>query len=230
MHERSAASTVSGTTGEVVPDDLRSAAALCQQTLAPLLDADWEQPVAGLGWSRRRTLQHIANALDWYTLLLAEPSSDQFLSLGLRYVEQPIRDLLAIVSKRAGLLARLAAVSEPSVRGYHYWGRPDPTGYVAMGCAEIVLHTDDIAQSFGHTLSGPDAPCRRLVKRLFPWAPLVSELGPEVDGWTLLRWATGRLSLPELGQVAPDWTWHASPVAEWDGEIKTRGSYPAIVR
>jgi hypothetical protein len=67
---------------------------------------------------------------------------------------------------------------------------------------------------------------RGIVERLFPWAPPA----PNLDGWTLLRWATGRVSLPEHGQVAPDWTWYASPVAEWDGEIKTRSSWAVPAR
>lgn len=95
-----------------------------------------------------------------------------------------------------------------------------------MGCAEILLHADDVARSLGRGFSGPDALSRRIVERHFPWAPPA----PEIDGWTLLRWATGRVSLPEHGQVAPDWTWHAAPVAEWDGEIKTRASWAVPAR
>jgi hypothetical protein len=231
MHEGNAASDVvappmPATTVELVPDDILKAAALSQAALAPLLDADWEQPIDGLTWSRRRTLQHIANALDWYTLLLADPSSDQFLSLGLRYVEQSIAEILAVVQRRALVFGAIAAVAAPGARGYHYWGRPDSSGYLAMGCAEILLHTEDIVQSFDQGFSGPDDLSRRIVARLFPWTPAA----PAVDGWSLLRWATGRLELPAHGRVAPDWTWHAPPLAEWDGEIKTRASWTVPAR
>jgi hypothetical protein len=221
MHEQDDVSTVPATGSALVSDDLPLAAALCRDALAPLLDADWDRPANGLEWPCRRTVQHVANALDWYALLLADPTPEQFLSLGLRYVEQSVEEILAIIERRALILARLVASSEPSVRGYHFWGRPDPSGYLAMGCAEILLHTDDIARGFGRDFDGPDALSRRIVERLFPWAPPA----PETDGWTLLRWATGRIGLPEHGQVAPDWTWHAPPLAEWDGEVKTRASW-----
>jgi hypothetical protein len=226
MHERSAAPDQSATAGILVPKDVQRAAALCQDALAPLVDADWEQTIASLEWSRRRTVQHIANALDWYALLLVEPTSEPFFSLGLRYVEQSIEDILAIVGRRAQVLALLAASAEPTARGFHYHGQPDAVGYIAMGCAEVLLHTEDIVQSFDQGFTGPDVLSRRIVERLFPWAPPA----PEADGWSLLRWATGRLTLPEHGRVAPDWTWHATPVAEWDGEVKTRASWAIPTR
>jgi hypothetical protein len=210
----------------LMTDDLRLAAMLCREAITPLADADWDRPANGLEWPCRRTLQHIANALDWYGLLLAEPVPEQFKSLGLRYVEQAIDDLLSIIERRAMVLSLLVDSAEPTARGYHPWGRPDPVGYLAMGCGEVLLHTDDIAQSLGHTFQAPDALCQRVVARLFPWAPKDAA----IDGWSLLCWATGRLTLPDYGRVAPDWTWHASPLVEWDGEVKTRASYGGPVR
>jgi hypothetical protein len=82
-----------------------------------------------------------------------------------------------------------------------------------MGCAEILLHTDDIARGLGIAYQPPDGLSRRVVARLFPWAPT------DVDGWPALCWATGRIALPEHGRVEPDWAWHAPPVGEWDGTI-----------
>jgi hypothetical protein len=225
MQERSAGTPPTGdATVEFVPADLELAATLCYEALAPLADADWECLANGLEWTCRRTLQHISNALDWYTLLLVDPTPERLRSFGLRYVEQSIQEMLAIVQRRAKLLALLAAGSEPTARGFHSWGYPDPSGYVAMGCAEILLHTDDIAQAFGETFQAPGDISWRVVRRLFPWAPL------EGDGWQVLNWAAGRLSLPERGRVPANWVWHASPVPEWDGEIKTRESYAAPSR
>jgi hypothetical protein len=52
-------------------------------------------------------------------------------------------------------------------------------------------------------------------------------LAPLADAdWT--RWVTGRLDVPEREPVPANWAWHASPVAEWDGEIKTRESYHSL--
>jgi hypothetical protein len=209
--------------GGLSAGDARLAAAICHEALAPRIKADWDQPAHGLEWSCRRTLQHVANALDWYSLLLTDPTPERFNSLGLRYANQSIPEILAIIQRRADLLVLVVTSASPGARGYHLWGRPDRAGYLAMGCAEMLLHTDDILRGFGQSFYGPDALSRRLVARLFPWAPSTHE----IDGWSLLRWATGRLDLPAHGRVAPDWTWHASPVDEWDGQIKTRASYPA---
>ena len=44
------------------PDDVRLAAALCHEALAPLTDADWERPATGLEWTCRRTLQHTSKS------------------------------------------------------------------------------------------------------------------------------------------------------------------------
>ena len=60
---------------------------------------------------------------------------------------------------------------------------------------------------------------RRAIRRLFPWAPT------DVDPWSALRWATGRLDLPGHGRLGPDWAWQAAPLSEWDGTLKTRASY-----
>ena len=123
------------------------------------------------------------------------------------------------MQRRAGVLAVVATASAPTVRGFHTMGRPDPSGYIAMGCVEIVVHTDDISRGLGATYRPPAALCQRVVARLFPWAPT------DIDSWTALQWATGRLELPGYGHTPANWAWHASPLAEWDGSIKTRDSY-----
>ena len=128
-------------------------------------------------------------------------------------------ELLTIMQRRANILVAVATAADPTARGYHNWGRADASGYVAMGCAEILLHTDDVARGLGAAYQPHEALCRRVVARLFPWAP------SDVDGWSALCWATGRVALPERGRVEPDWAWHASPVAEWDGTIRTWASY-----
>jgi hypothetical protein len=92
-----------------------------------------------------------------------------------------------------------------------------------MGCAEILLHTDDIVRGIGDPFQAPEALCRRVVARLFPWAPT------DVDGWSALKWASGRLTLSGRDPAPTDWAWHASPVSEWDGTIKTHGSYARAV-
>jgi hypothetical protein len=118
---------------------------------------------------------------------------------------------------RAGVLAAVAEAAAPTARGFHVSGRPDLTGFLAMGCVETLLHADDVGRSFGQALQSPEAICRRVLARLFPWVPT------DVDPWAALRWATGRLDLPGYGRTPPNWSWHSSPVEEWDGTVKTSG-------
>jgi hypothetical protein len=206
------------------PDDVRRAAALSLDALLPLANADWSQPAYGLEWSCWRTLQHLTSAIDWYGMCLAMPSEEPFRP---RLLPQPVYSanyplplLLALLERQAAVLSIVAAASDPSARGFHTFGRPDPIGYVAMGCTEILLHTEDIVLSFGQQLRPPDDLCRGVVARLFPWAPT------DASPWSTLRWATGRESLPGHQDTPPNWAWHASPTVEWDGTVKTRESYP----
>jgi hypothetical protein len=226
MNEREASPTESRTpsdgTRTLQPDDVRVAAQLSYEALEPVSGADWARPAGDLEWDCRRTLEHLVLALDRYCLYLATPSQERAPRTPNRYPDLSNSELLVILQRRAAVLVAVATASDPSARGYHGWGRPDPPGYIAMGCAETLLHTDDIVRSVGQVFQPPDSLCRRVVARLFPWAPT------DVDPWSALRWATGRQGLPGYGDTSTNWAWHASPVAEWDGTIKTEDSY--IVR
>jgi hypothetical protein len=166
----------------------------------------------------------MTSAVDWYAMLLATPSQEAF---RLRFLPQPqysadysLAAVLEMLERKAAVLAIVAASADGSARGFHVWGQPDPTGYVAMGCAEILLHTDDIVRAHGQTFQPPGDLCRGVTARLFPWAPT------DADPWSTLRWVVGRESLPGHADTPADWAWHASPLADWDGTIKTWESYP----
>jgi hypothetical protein len=212
--------------GSLQPDDVRVAASLCHDALAPLVDADWSCLAHGLEWDCQRTLWHLIGAVDVYSLQLATPS-ERFRSPGAQYPTITIADLLPFVQRRAAVLALIASTSDPSLRGNHFFGPCDPPGYIAMGCAEILLHTDDIilglrvagAGSAQAPFRPPDALCERVARRLYPWVPT------DVGGWEALRWASGRAELPGYGPGPTNWAYHAPPVAEWDGTPKSIESY-----
>lgn len=202
------------------PDDVRVAARLSFETLQPVRDDDWTRPAGDLEWDCRRTLEHLVEAHDVYSLNLATPSGERIPSTSNRYPSLSNGELLTIMRRRAGIMAAVASAAAPTDRGYHGSGRPDPTGYIAMACVETIIHTDDIARGLGLTYQPPSALCQRLIARLFPWAPT------DIDPWSTLRWATGRQELPGHGRTPPNWYWHSSPIAEWDGTVKTRDSRP----
>jgi hypothetical protein len=97
----------------------------------------------------------------------------------------------------------------------------DLSGWIGMGCEEILLHTDDIARGLDLPYRPPDDLSARILARLFPWAP------SDIDPWNSLRWATGRTALPDRERLGPDWYWHSPPLSEWDGTTKRRTSPPA---
>lgn len=206
------------------PEDLLAAAGCCREALTPALRSEhadgWQRPAAELTWSCRRTLDHIPDALAFYALHLATraPARRPFLRDG-DPAASPA-DLLSVVEGMAAVLAEVATAAPATVRGYHGAGMADPEGFVAMGCEEILIHTNDIARGFGLPFQPPAELTGRLLARLFPWAPT------GIEPWDALRWASGRTALPDRERLGPDWYWHCAPLSEWDGQIKRRDSPP----
>jgi hypothetical protein len=92
----------------------------------------------------------------------------------------------------------------------HEWGLADPSGFAAMGCAELLLHTGDVAAAGGLSWTPPGTLADAVLARLFPWAPT------DAEPWAALLWATGRGPLPGREPVT-SWRWHCAPLEEWDG-------------
>jgi hypothetical protein len=128
-------------------------------------------------------------------------------------------DILKLVEYRSAVLCGLAKSTSGDVRTIHAFGRPDAEGCVAMASIEMLVHTDDVAQGLGGVFQPPADLISEILTRLFPWAPA------DTDPWLTLRWATGRAELPGRTRVSDDWAWFASPLGEWDGQVKTRASY-----
>ncbi|WP_245633640.1 hypothetical protein [Amycolatopsis jejuensis] len=73
-----------------------------------------------------------------------------------------------------------------------------------MGCAELLLHGDDLAQGLGAVLDPPRDVCTRVAARLFP------EQEPVPGAWDFLRWCAGRIELPGRPRRT-GWKWRGSP-------------------
>ena len=98
------------------------------------------------------------------------------------------------------LLATVVRAAAPEARGWHPYGMADAEGFAAVGVAEVLLHTHDIATGLGIAYQ-PDADrCARVVARLH------RDLEPHDDPWTLLLWATGRADIPGRDHVRR-WRW-----------------------
>jgi Mycothiol maleylpyruvate isomerase N-terminal domain len=209
---------------ELAPDDLRQLADLCAQTLASLPEDGWESPVPGLEWSAYETLFHLMRVPLNYASHLAtravSPIPFRIGSLVERSDGSPAGALTTIAAMRTFcfVLADVVEAAPPGTRAFHQAGRADRSGFIAMACDELLIHTDDILRSTESYFQPPEDPVARVLARLFPWAPT------DVDPWKALRWANGREELrPPHGRLGPDWTWHCAPLEEWDRSVPRMG-------
>jgi uncharacterized protein (TIGR03083 family) len=195
----------------VTPQDVCETASACRRALQPLVDLDWDAPAGDLEWSCRTTLGHTLSALLYYAVNLTLRSTAPRPS-GQADPSLPVAELLDALEGRAALLAAVCAAAPPEARGAHSWGLADASGFAALACDELLVHTGDIAAGLGAGFDPPREVCARVLGRLFPWAP------PDQDPWAALRWANGRAPLGQRPRLSPDWVAHPAPLHEWDGQ------------
>jgi uncharacterized protein (TIGR03083 family) len=200
----------------VTPDDLNLAASSMVTTLSPVSEKDWAIPAHGLEWSSRFTLDHTINALANYATHLATRSPVRRPRFRETIDQQPESETLLSVETGAAILAEVCRSATDDARGFHPAGMADWSGFVAMGCTEILIHTDDIARAFDIDFQADEQLCRRVLDRIFPWAP------EDGNSWQNLRWACGRTALPDVPALDANWFWHCAPRDDWDGTIVRR--------
>jgi len=208
---------------ELKPDDLMAAARVCQETLQPALNRDWRVKAGDLEWDCQRTLDHIVDTLFLYAAYLASRGSERLSPPRNGDPSASPVQLMTTVGAAATVLAEVARAAPPGTRAFHPAGMADVSGWIGMGCAEILLHTGDIALGLELSYRPPGDLAASVLARLFPWAP------DDVDPWDSLRWAAGRTALPGRGRLGADWYWHCPPLSEWDGTIKKRTAPPAWI-
>lgn len=210
---------------DLSPDDLRLLTELCAQELTSLSSSEWDAPVPGLEWTAYETLFHLMRVPLNYASHLAgraaSPTPYRIGSLIERSDDSPAGPATTIAAMRTFcyILADVVAAAPPETRAFHQAGRADRSGFIAMACDELLVHTDDILRSAGSSFQPPRDLVARVLARLFPWAPT------DVDPWRALRWTNGREELPPPhGSLGPDWSWHCAPLEEWAGGIPRMGT------
>ncbi len=195
----------------VTGDDVRAAAALCRGALEPALGRDWTVPVPGLEFTVASVVAHAAEAPLWYSVDLW--SGPQNAAFEVKVLPDAANEsLLASLTAAAQALAAGVDTAPPDTRGFHPFGSPDPSGFAAMACDELLVHGDDAARGLGVVFAADARLAAEVLARLFPW----HAVGPGDDPWELLRWANGRIELP--GRIRQDvWRWQCAPLSEWDG-------------
>ncbi|MGW6918421.1 maleylpyruvate isomerase N-terminal domain-containing protein [Kitasatospora sp. NPDC054939] len=184
-------------------DDVRTALHELRDTLGPHTgDPGWDAPAGPLEWSCRETAVHIAHDLLAYAGQLAARPARAYLPFDLTV--QPAADpaeVLEVVAACGGLLATALDAAPPGLRAWH-WGPCDPSGFAAMGVAEILLHTHDIANGLGLRRLPPAGLSAAVLARLFPDAP-------DGEPARVLLWCTGRAELGGRPRRT-SWTWRAA--------------------
>lgn len=198
----------------VTSDDVLAAGGACHDFLLPAADADWGVPVPDLDFTVRSVVAHAANGPLWYALDLWSGPSDAAFDLKVR-VDASNAALLVSLRSAARVCAASIDTAGPETRGFHPAGAADASGFAAMACDELLIHTDDAARGLGLQLSPDPDLAGRVLRRLFPWHD------PGDDPWQTLLWANDRVQLP--GRPSQKgWIWHCAPFADWDGNPPPR--------
>jgi uncharacterized protein (TIGR03083 family) len=190
--------------------NLRQSARASTSFLNSTVDLDWDRPIPEMTWSVREVVAHIAEVLLWYsTDLAAGPKELSTMELKVRPGDPPDQ-LIATITAFSETLAHVVDGVPPGQRGWHPDGLADGTGFSAMGCDELLVHTHDAAVGLGLEFEPPEVFSRMVLRRIFPWAPR------DTDPWETLLWANGRTALPGLERQV-DWHRHPAPLSEWTG-------------
>jgi hypothetical protein len=197
----------------ISPEDLERAGDFILDAISPGVTANWSEVAAGsLRWTVRETVVHMASTCAFYSAHLAGKARAEIPVTLASVGDPPNLAVLGTVAVTPRVLAAVARCAPPGTRGYHWTGFADASGFLAMGCAEILVHAHDVARGLALPFSIPEDLAGKILARLYPWAP--SGVAPS----DVLLWVNGRLKLP--GESREDWQrWHSAPLEEWDGSI-----------
>lgn len=194
--------------------DILLAAHACHEFLDLHSRQSWDVPVPGMDGTVARVVAHAAEGPLWYALdLWGGSGDDAAFDLHVKHDADNVAILLSLTSAAQACAASVDA-APATTRGFHPAGSPDPSGFAAMACDELIVHTHDAARGLGLDFRPDAALAGRVLDRLFPWHTA------GVDPWETLLWANGRIDLPGRSNQR-GWQWHCAPLAEWDGTQPT---------
>lgn len=192
---------------------VEEAVASCLALLETATDQDWDGVKAGrLEWSCRFTAEHIASDLISYAGQLAGRAQHAYVPFALTLDDGTDNSgVLEVIRTTGALLAAAIRTTPREVRAFHPFPfrSADREGFAAMGTAEVLLHTHDIAEGLGLTYQPDPEISEFVLGRIFP------HIRPGADHWRTLLWATGRAELPGRAAVT-DWRWQNNLVHTTD--------------
>lgn len=150
----------------------------CVTALRAVADRDWEGVRAGrLEWDCRETAVHMASDLLAYAGQLAGRAQDAYIPFeitldgtddGLDPADNA--GVLQVITTTGALLAATIRTTPRAVRAFHPYPfrHANREGFAAMGVAEVLLHTHDIAEGLGVRYEPPAEPASFVLTRIFP--------------------------------------------------------------
>ncbi|MFD7459020.1 MULTISPECIES: GNAT family N-acetyltransferase [unclassified Streptomyces] len=188
-------------------------------------ERDWDAVTAGrLEWSCRATAEHLTRALFGYAGQLAGRGRHMDAYAPCTLVVDDGTDpagLIGVLETVGALFTAAVRTTPPRVRAFHPFPHRSANreGFAAMGVAEVLLHTHDIAEGLGLSYEPPAELAEFALMRIFP------EVRPGPAPWPTLLWATGRAGLPGREPVT-DWLWSNNLVLP-AGRLTLEGVTPA---
>ncbi|MEU1020326.1 GNAT family N-acetyltransferase [Streptomyces sp. NPDC005900] len=204
-------------------DRIDEAVAHATRVLRAAADRDWEVKAGGLDWSCLRTAEHVTGALMGYASQLTGRPTESYLPFEVTLDEDTDPEgAIRVIEATGGILASVVRTTPRGVRAFHPYpqGSADAAGFAAMGVAEILLHTYDIARALGVDAEPPAPLCAAVLGHLFPHVPPTGG-----SPWEVLLWATGRGELPGRAPLT-HWRWHNARSLP-AGELALREVTPA---
>ncbi len=145
-------------------DRVEEAVAHAARVLRAAAGRDWGVAAGGLDWSCLQTAEHIAGDLVAYAGQLTGRATGAYVPFDITLDEGTDPEgAIRVIEATGGILASVVRTTPPGVRAYHPYphGSADAAGFAAMGVAEVLLHTYDIARALASTRSRPRCCARR---------------------------------------------------------------------
>lgn len=203
---------------------VEEAVASCVALLRTVADRDWTAVKAGqLDWDCHATAFHIAEDLIAYAANLAGRAQDDYVPFEITLDEGTDNEgLLQVIATTGALFTAAIRTTPREVRAFHPYPfrSANREGFAAMGVAEVLLHTHDIAEGLGLTYEPPAELPKFVLTTIFPHV----QREPD-DHWATLLWATGRGELPGRAPVT-EWRWRNNLVLP-AGRLTLQGVTPA---
>jgi hypothetical protein len=179
---------------------------VCTSALRPHLTADWSAPVPDLDFTVSSVLAHASLGPLWYALDLWGGETDSAgWALSVAEDTSPPA-LLAGLTQASQVCAAAVDAAPPDLLGFHPAGSPDRSGFAAMACAELLIHTDDALRGLSTRLAAPGPLAAAVLARVFPDL----ELG--ADPWQSLLWAHDRPTSLTRPRDPGTWSWRPAPL------------------